>query len=165
MPLEGTPTTFYPVTSVSIQDMAPVEQALEGQVLVLILNYIKSIRLVLMHVSFSLILLLQNCRCFMLLMLMVTCVLQRDRWNIEARSIFFNWCMHTSGSSTTSHCTGWLVIFKYTNWCSENLCMPYSMGLYIFSIVDFAEGPCRSTLATLLQDYRLNFQYEGKIWC
>ncbi|XP_008795175.2 uncharacterized protein LOC103710995 [Phoenix dactylifera] len=25
------------------------------------------------------------------------------------------------------------------------------------------EGPCRSTLATLLHDYRLNFQYEGKI--
>ncbi|KAG1334627.1 hypothetical protein COCNU_03G007460 [Cocos nucifera] len=25
------------------------------------------------------------------------------------------------------------------------------------------EGPCRSTLATLLQDYRLNFQYGGKI--
>ncbi|XP_020578100.1 uncharacterized protein LOC110023159 isoform X2 [Phalaenopsis equestris] len=26
-----------------------------------------------------------------------------------------------------------------------------------------SEGPCRSTLATLLQDYKQNFQYEGKI--
>lgn len=27
----------------------------------------------------------------------------------------------------------------------------------------FGEGPCRSTLATLQHDYKLNFQYEGKV--
>jgi hypothetical protein len=27
----------------------------------------------------------------------------------------------------------------------------------------FGEGPCRSTLATLQNDYKLNFQYEGKV--
>ncbi|XAR73298.1 hypothetical protein NMG60_11007218 [Bertholletia excelsa] len=27
----------------------------------------------------------------------------------------------------------------------------------------FGEGPCRSTLATLRHDYKLNFQYEGKV--
>ncbi|KAL6963753.1 hypothetical protein U1Q18_034758 [Sarracenia purpurea var. burkii] len=27
----------------------------------------------------------------------------------------------------------------------------------------FGEGPCRSTLATLQQDYKLNFHYEGKV--
>ncbi|GAB2267950.1 hypothetical protein Dimus_002925 [Dionaea muscipula] len=27
----------------------------------------------------------------------------------------------------------------------------------------FGEGPCRSTLATLRQDYKMNFQYEGKV--
>nr|GMD07055.1 Unhealthy ribosome biogenesis 2 [Ipomoea batatas] len=27
----------------------------------------------------------------------------------------------------------------------------------------FGEGPCRSVLASLQQDYKLNFQYEGKV--
>lgn len=28
---------------------------------------------------------------------------------------------------------------------------------------DFVEGPCRSTLGSLQNDYKLNFQYEGKV--
>lgn len=32
-----------------------------------------------------------------------------------------------------------------------------------FPLNSFAEGPCRSTLATLQHDYKLNFQYGGKV--
>ena len=33
-----------------------------------------------------------------------------------------------------------------------------------YFLVISVEGPCRNTLATLRHDYKLNFQYEGKVW-
>jgi hypothetical protein len=33
----------------------------------------------------------------------------------------------------------------------------------ILSFFGFVEGPCRTTLANLVNDYKLHFQYQGKI--
>jgi len=34
---------------------------------------------------------------------------------------------------------------------------------YVTVPADFAEGPCRSTLRSLLHNYEVNFKYKGKI--
>jgi len=44
----------------------------------------------------------------------------------------------------------------------QSLRLGHCLGLTVFDVI--AEGPCRSTLASLQHDYKLHFQYEGKVW-
>lgn len=90
--------------------------------------------------------------------------MQGNRWCFKTWSLCLNRCLLGRWSSISSYCVWRYVIFTILRCKTRLLNASPSCLTFLRMLLILVEGPCRSTLASLQHDYKLNFRYEGKVW-